>query len=72
MLPFLKYVPFFPESSSEIQPLVDRVVSKRREEMKQGIHKKDLLQIFIDAHDADPIEFSNKHIMQEMIVFMFV
>ena len=72
MVPFVKYLPFVPPSSFEIQPLVDRIVSTRREEVKKGIHKKDLLQIFIDANNADPIGFSNKHLTQEMIVFMFV
>ena len=62
--------PLLPPPSTKIRDLVHRIVTKRRDEMEKGIEKKDLLQIFIDAHNADPIAFSDKHIRDEMILFM--
>lgn len=68
--PFLKYVPFLTPSSSIVAGLIDRIVLKRRQEMEIGIEKKDLLQILVDTNNANPIEFSHKHIQAEMILFM--
>ncbi len=68
--PFNKYLPGVPPASSEISVLINRIVSRRRQEMEQGVAKKDILQIFIDTNDADPVSFTDKHIKEEMILFM--
>jgi hypothetical protein len=67
---FLKYLPGVPPASSEISVLVNRIVSRRRQEMEKGITKKDILQMFIDTNNADPTSFTDKHIQEEMILFM--
>lgn len=67
---FIKYLPGVPLASSEISVLINRIVSRRRQEMEKGIAKKDILQIFIDTNDADPVSFTDKHIEEEMILFM--
>jgi hypothetical protein len=67
---FLKYLPGVPPASSEISVLVNRIVSRRRQEMEKGITKKDILQMFIDTNNADPTSFTDKHIKEEMILFM--
>jgi cytochrome P450 len=70
--PFVKYLPGIPSASSMVADLIDRIVSKRREEMEKGIVKKDLLQIFVETNNADPVSFSEKHIHAEMLLFMSV
>jgi hypothetical protein len=67
---FIKYLPGVPPASSEISVLINRIVSRRRQEMEKGIAKKDILQIFIDTNNADPVSFTEKHIQEEMILFM--
>ena len=70
-LPWLKYLPFAPSPKSpEMDELIATIVSKRRKAMQAGEEKKDLLQIFLDAHDAHPEEFTEKHIYDEMRLFM--
>ncbi|PMD33538.1 cytochrome P450 [Hyaloscypha variabilis F] len=68
--PLLRHLPGVPSASSMISGLVERIVSKRRQEMEKGVMKKDILQIFVDTHNADPISFTDKHIRNEMILFM--
>lgn len=68
--PFIKYLPGVPLASSLISGLVEDIVSKRRKEIEEGIMKKDILQIFIDTNNADPVSFTDKHIRAEMILFM--
>jgi hypothetical protein len=70
--PFFKYLPGVKPASFMVAPLIHRIVSKRREEVEKGISKKDLLQIFIDTNRADPVSFTDKHIRDEMILFMSV
>jgi len=70
--PLLRHLPGVPSASSMISGLVERIVSKRRQEMEKGVMKKDILQIFVDTHNADPISFTDKHIHDEMILFMQV
>jgi hypothetical protein len=70
--PFIKYLPGVPLASSLISGLVEDIVSKRRKEIEEGIMKKDILQIFIDTNNADPVSFTDKHIRAEMILFMLV
>lgn len=70
--PFLKYLPFIPPSNAEeFKNIIDEIVAKRRKEnRKNGVTKKDLVQIFIDNNDADPVGFTEKHIREEMLLFM--
>jgi len=70
--PFIKYLPGVNPASSMVSGLVDRIILKRREEMEKGINKKDLLQILMDTNKADPMSFTDKHIQEEMILFMSV
>jgi hypothetical protein len=72
LIPFHRILPFIPPPGRELNPKVDEIVSARRAEMEKGIQKKDLLQILMDANVADPIGYSDLHINQEMIIFMFV
>jgi hypothetical protein len=70
--PFLKYIPGLPSASSILSGVIEKTVSKRRKEMEKGITKNDILQIFVDTHNADPVSFTDKHIRDEMILFMLV
>ncbi|KAH9207521.1 cytochrome P450 [Leptodontidium sp. 2 PMI_412] len=67
--PIIKYLPFVPPSQSEeFNNMIDDIISKRRAE--KGPVKKDLVQIFLESNDADPIAFSHLHIREEMSLFM--
>lgn len=70
--PILKYLPFVPRATSSMAKIIGEIVSKRRVEMEKGVVKNDLLQIFVDTNNADPVMFSDKHIEVEMILFMWV
>jgi hypothetical protein len=69
MFPFVQYLPFVPPSiEQDIKNIIDTIISKRRAE--KGMAKKDLVQIFVDTNKANPISFSEKHIREEMTLFM--
>jgi hypothetical protein len=68
--PFVRYIPGVPSASSMVSDVIQRTVSKRRQEMEKGIRKNDILQIFVDTNLADPVAFTDKHIQVEMILFM--
>ncbi|KAF4633573.1 hypothetical protein G7Y89_g4555 [Cudoniella acicularis] len=68
--PLVKYLPGVPSASSMISEVIEKTVSKRRKEMEKGISKQDILQIFVDTNNADPVSFTDKHIRDEMILFM--
>ena len=71
--PWLRYIPFAPPRRSiEMDEMVERIISRRRQAMDAGEETKDLLQIFVDTHDAHPDEFTVKHVMDEMRLFMCV
>jgi cytochrome P450 len=72
--PFLKHVPFVPPTNAkEMNIYIDRIIDKRRKEIEAGEPvKKDLVQILVDTHNADPTGFSNAHIREEMMLFMLV
>lgn len=71
-VPFVEYMPGVKSASFMVTGLIEIIVSKRQKELEKGISKKDLLQIFVDTHNADPISFTVKHIRDEMILFMSV
>lgn len=66
-LPFVKYLPFVPPPSQDLNNMIDTIVEKRRSEKEP---KRDLLQILLDANKEDPVSFSDLHIYEEMILFM--
>lgn len=70
--PFVKFLPFVPRTNADdINKIIDDIVARRRKEIKEkGVTKKDLVQIFIDNNDADPEGFTEKHIQEEMVLFM--
>lgn len=68
--PFYKHLPGVSSPYAEIKDLIHEITTKRRDEMEKGIIKKDLLQIFMDTHKADPVGFSEQHLRDEMILFM--
>lgn len=71
--PFVKFLPFLPPAmSKEFNELIDRILSTRRSYMAKNPDKpkKDLLQMFIDTHDADPAAFNSLHMREEMALFM--
>ncbi|KAG0647760.1 Cytochrome P450 monooxygenase FUS8 [Hyphodiscus hymeniophilus] len=70
-MPWLKYIPFAPNPASpEMDEMIATIVSNRRKALEAGQEKKDLLQIFLDTHDAHPDEFTMEHIYDEMRLFM--
>ncbi|KAH7408064.1 cytochrome P450 [Cadophora sp. MPI-SDFR-AT-0126] len=67
--PFIKYLPFVPPSQSEeFNNMIDGIISKRRAE--KGPVKRDLVQIFLESHEEDPVAFTHQHIREEMALFM--
>jgi cytochrome P450 len=67
----LRRLPFMPAGKdAEMDNMIENIVSKRREGDNQN--RRDLLQIFIDAHKADPTSFSKNHLIEEMRLFMCV
>lgn len=66
---FLKWVPFMePKAVVKLDQITDAIVSKRLKAEDQT--RKDLLQIFLDAHKENPTSFSDKHLKEEMRLFM--
>jgi hypothetical protein len=70
LFPILKYIPFEPLLKTPEFDVIDRIVSKRRKAMETGEEKRDLLQIFLNTHDAHPDEFTYQHLREEMRLFM--
>jgi len=70
-LPFIKWLPFFRlRKADEMDKITDGIISKRLNSKDQA--RKDLLQIFLDTHKTNPESFSDKHIKEEMRLFMYV
>jgi len=68
-IPLLKYLPFAPPVLSEdITVLMDEILAKRK--ARKGPAKRDILQIILDAHQADPISFSENRLRDELNLFM--
>jgi hypothetical protein len=69
--PFLKWLPFLRlRKVDEMNKITDGIISKRLNS-KERI-RKDLLQIFLDTHQTNPESFSDKHLQEEMRLFMYV
>lgn len=66
---FLKWLPFVKLNTvAQLDKITDDIISKRHGAGGQA--RKDLLQIILDAHKADPNSFSEKHVKEEMRLFM--
>ncbi len=65
--PLAKYFPLT-DVQGPMYQMIDDIIEKRQAE--KGEPKKDLVQIFIDTNKADPVNFSNLHLREEMILFM--
>ena len=70
--PWAEQIPFLPKDRiQDTKKFLDDVIAKRRTEMRSGIAKKDIFQILIDNHDANPGEFSLLHLRASMFIFMY-
>ena len=74
VLPWLKYLPFVPPiQSPRLVKLTKEIIATRRAEMAAGEEvKRDILQIILDAHEADPVTMPEVRIQDEMNTFMYV
>ena len=67
--PFLKLLLLSQhDSKAEIDNITEGIVSKRRNAKDQT--RRDLLQILLDTQAANPDSFSEKHLKEEMRLFM--
>jgi hypothetical protein len=68
-LSFLKWLPFVrPKIAAELDNITDAVVTKRLNAKDQT--RRDLLQILLDTHKANPESFTSQHLKEEMRLFM--
>jgi cytochrome P450 len=68
-LSFLKWLPFVqPKKAAELDSITDAIVTKRLNAKDQT--RRDLLQMMLDAHKANPESFTNRHLKGEMRLFM--
>jgi hypothetical protein len=68
-LRFLRYLPFVPPiMGSEIKTLLKNIIARRQSET--GPVKRDIVQIIMDAHQADPVAFPEKRVPDEIAFFM--
>jgi cytochrome P450 len=68
-LSFLKWLPFIqPKKAAELDSITDAIITKRLNAKDQT--RRDLLQIMLDTHMANPESFTNRHIKEEMRLFM--
>ncbi len=70
-LPYPRYLPFWPPVvSADTNKMLDDVLYKR--EIIGRPVKKDLVQIILDAHQTDPINFPEVRLRDEITMFMYV
>lgn len=71
-IPFAKYMPwiFPPVREPLLEKILDSTVERRRAQDKKDV-KKDLLQIFLNAHEEDPNSFTEIDIRSEMKFFTY-
>lgn len=72
--PLIKHLPFLASVTREMNTLIDGIIAKRRKLNAAAGEKpkKDLVQIFVDTNDFNPSTFTQAHIREEMILFMYV
>lgn len=71
-IPFAKYMPwiFPPVREPLLEKILDSTVERRRALDMKDV-KKDLLQIFLNAHEEDPNSFTEIDIRSEMKFFTY-
>ncbi len=67
--PFLAWWPGFMQKA-ELTAMLNGILEKRRQDIKNKNVKKDVLQVLLDAHEAEPQRFTEKHVKENMLVFM--
>jgi cytochrome P450 len=68
-LGILKWLQFFPRHTEvEMDNVTNEIINKRRS--MKGEVRRDLLQILLDTHETNPESFSEKHLKDEMRLFM--
>jgi cytochrome P450 len=68
-LPIVKYVPFVANAvTATMDNVVEDIIARRRTE--KGPVKKDIVQIILDANEADPIHFPEQRVRDEIKLFM--
>jgi len=70
-IPFFSHLLGPPAGAEKIGKIVDEVLKKRQVQVKRE-RNNDLLQILLDAHNENPIEFSEAHVRDEMRNMMSV
>jgi hypothetical protein len=72
--PWLRYVPgvmnLLGYLTAEMNNVVEEIITRRRAET--GPVQRDLLQIILDANEADPVFFPEQRIREEVKLFMCV
>ena len=70
-LPFTRWLPTVRKSTTKMRKFLDEIILKRQREIAEiGKTKNDLMQIFIDNNEANPVEFSRQHLREAMTLFM--
>lgn len=70
-LPYLRYIPFWPQPiPAEMNKMLEEVLDRRERAGKPV--KKDLVEIILDAHQTDPITFPEMRMRDEVTMFMYV
>jgi cytochrome P450 len=74
IFPFARYLPFVPPGQSpSLVQMTEEIIATRKAEMaKKHAVKKDILQIILNAHDADPEHYTEQRVRDEMNMFMYV
>lgn len=68
--PVLKFLPFMPPAvSPEWVKIIDGLIADRRALPKEK-RQLDLLQLFLDSNEANPEEFTDHEIREEIQLFM--
>lgn len=69
--PLINYLPFIPPGQSpSLVKLTEEIIATRQAEMAQKIEVKDILQIILNAHEADPVLYTEQRVRDEMNMFM--
>lgn len=73
VLGFLKLIPGSTERRRDpkLYAMLDDIL-QRRSNMEKKLQKKDLLQIFLDAHQEDPKGYTWAHVKADMLLFLYV
>lgn len=69
---FLKHLPGSKKRREDpkLFSMLDDIL-RRRLAMEKKFQRKDLLQIFLDAHEQDPKAYTFEHVKAEMLLFLY-